>query len=96
VKRETPITPAAALRERLAELHAGERITIVTDAESYRDRVLVAVRIPSAEFVMTINRAEYDGLAILKILGVPDAPPEAHRPDAMTRALAQKKRTTAA
>jgi hypothetical protein len=88
---ETPPSPAAVLRARVEAAHVpGDKVTILTDAEAYADRVLVAVRVRSAAFVMSIARAEYDGLAILKLLGVPDEAPDAHRLDAMTRALAQK------
>ncbi len=68
-------TPAAALRDRVEAMHQpGDRITVVSDAESYVDRVLVAFRLPTAAFVMAIDRAEYDGVAILATLGFDTTP----------------------
>ena len=53
----------------------GDRLTLITDSESIADRVLVAIVMEGvAAFVMTIDRAEYDGLAILRLLGVRDEP----------------------
>lgn len=87
---ETPPSPSRLLRDRVEAEHVpGDRLTVITDAQSYPDRVLVGVRLPTAAFVMTIARREYDGLKLMNLLGFPDAP-EAPRPDAMTRALAQK------
>jgi len=89
-----PITPAAALRERVeAMFNPGDRVAVLSDMESYVDRVLVAVRLPAAAFVMTIARAEYDGLAILRLLGFSDAPakPAPHSIPKIPQTHARKK-----
>ena len=69
------ITPAAALRDRVEAIHDPScPVTIVTDSDSYADRVLVGMRVDGAAFVMSVDRAEYDGLAILRLLGCRDEP----------------------
>jgi hypothetical protein len=71
----TASTPAALLRDRVEALHAaGDQVTVVTDAESYADRVLIGLRVAGASLVMTVSRAEYDGLAILRLIGCRDEP----------------------
>lgn len=88
---ESPASPAAVLREIVEAAHVpGDGITVHTDADSYRDRVLVGVRLPAAAFVMSIARSEYDGFAILKILGFRETTIAESGPDAMTRAQALK------
>lgn len=68
-------TPAAALRDRVEAMHRpGDRVTVVSDAESYADRVLVAVRLPTAAFVIAIDRGEYDGMVFLRTLGFDCSP----------------------
>jgi hypothetical protein len=53
----------------------GDRLTLISDSDSYADRVLVAIVMEGvAAFVMAIDRAEYDGLAILRLLGVREDP----------------------
>lgn len=71
-----PITPARALRDRAEAMHQpGDRLTFISDSEGYADRVLVAVVMEGvAAFVISIDRAEYDGLAILRLLGVREDP----------------------
>lgn len=67
---EARITPARALRDRVEAMYQpGDRIAITSDSESIADRVLVAIRIPSAAFVMAIDRKEYDGMAVLRAAG---------------------------
>ncbi len=64
------------LRDRAEAMHQpGDRLTFISDSESYADRVLVAIVMEGvAAFVMGIDRAEYDGLAILRLLGVREDP----------------------
>ena len=67
-------SPARALRDRVEAMHQpGDRITVVSDAESIADRVLVAIRLPTAAFVISVERSEYDGLALLRAVGFPSS-----------------------
>jgi len=69
------ITPAAALRDRVEAMHQpGDRITILTDSDSYADQVLVGIRLASSACVMAIRRSEYDGMAILRAIGCKELP----------------------
>lgn len=68
-------TPAAALVNRVRELHREtDTLNFVTDATSYPSKVLLALWLPAGTCVLTIDATEYDGLAVAKILGFPDAP----------------------
>ena len=64
------------LRDRVEAMHQhGDRITVLSDSETYADRVLVAFRLEGvAAFVMAIDRSEYDGLAILHAIGFDTTP----------------------
>ena len=80
-------SPAALLVERLDAMHRdGDELTVVTDAQSYASKVLLAIRRPSFSGVLSIDKSEYDGLTVAKILGFADA----QAPTAMQRAQAQK------
>ncbi|HEX7687370.1 MAG TPA: hypothetical protein VF453_06680 [Burkholderiaceae bacterium] len=97
MKPELVPTPEQALQARVAAAHArGDRITAISDSDSYSEVVLVGIAIgDAAAFVMTIDRAEYDGFKVLKAMGVPcDGPaPTANAIDRAKRA--QKKGTKA-
>lgn len=68
-------SPARALRDRVEAMHQpGDRITLLSDSESYVDRVLVAFRLPTAAFVIAIDRSEYDGMAVLRAAGFDTTP----------------------
>lgn len=80
-------SPAALLVERLDAMHReGDELTVATDAQSYPNKVLLAIRRPGFSGVLSIDKSEYDGVAVAKILGFTDAP----QPTAMQRAKAQK------
>jgi len=69
------VSPAAALRDRVEAMHQpGDRITLLADADSYADQVLVAIRLASSACVMAIRRDEYDGMAILRAIGCKELP----------------------
>ena len=70
------------------ELAPGQAVAIATDAHTFPNHVLVAVRVPGAACVLQVAREEYDGFAILKILGVKECP--------LPPAPAPKKQKTAA
>lgn len=64
------VTPAAALRDAVEAMFTpGDRVAATSDSHSYVDRVLLAIRLPDVAFVMSIPRAEYDGIAVLRVLG---------------------------
>jgi hypothetical protein len=90
-------TPEEALRARVEAARArGDRITVISDADSYTEVVLLGIAIgDAAACVMSIDRSEYDGFKVLKAMGVPcDGP--APGANAMDRAKrAQKKGTKA-
>ena len=86
------MSAAAELRDRVLAmpLAPGQTVAICTDAQTFPNHVLVAVRVPGAACVFQVARSEYDGFAIMKILGIEQGatPPI---PEAKTRAKTQTK-----
>jgi hypothetical protein len=77
-------SPASILRDAVEAMHRpGDLLNFLTDSVSYPDKVLLAVWRPNALFVMTIDKAEYDGLWIAGLFGFEPAPPKT----AMDKAL---------
>lgn len=81
MKREAPPSPARALRDHVIATHCeGDGITVATDASSYRNQVLVAVRVAGVACVIAVDRAEYDGFKLLEILGLRNEPAPIPKP----------------
>lgn len=71
------MTPAAALADKArAMLTPGLELAVVTDMQSYADRVLVAIARPAVSCVVSIARAEYCGLKLAEIAGWPTQTPK--------------------
>lgn len=83
----TEASPASALLEAVYAHHqANDTLNFLTDSRSYPKKVLLAVWRPAGAFVMTIDKSEYDGLALAAIFGFHPAT----RDTAMSRAIEQR------
>lgn len=84
----TPAARVAALAD--AQWTETSHLAFSTDAHSYSDVVLVAIRRRHHSCVISIDKSEYDGLALAQLLGFEQA-----KPDPMAKALeAVKDRST--
>lgn len=64
-------SPAERLRDEAEEKHRpGDRLTVLTDSNSYKNTVLVAVCTEKAACVIQIPSKDYNGMKILEMLGV--------------------------
>lgn len=83
------LSPAAALSAQLdAEWTEGKHLAVATDAHSYPDRVLVAIRRAAVSCVMAIQAKDYDGMFLVRLLGFNEA-----KPDPMAAAIEAKAKT---
>ena len=81
------MSAASDLLDAVCKHHrANEDLNFLTDSESYPDKVLLAIWRPAAAFVVTVNRAEWNGVKTAEIFGF-----TYQRPPAIERAMEQKK-----
>lgn len=85
-------SPASVLRARLESFEPDAPLAMMSDAKAYPNQVLLGVRTAKVICVMTIDREEYDGMAIFRFLGM-TTDEAAPGPDAMTRAKEAQKAT---
>lgn len=71
------MSPAAQVAARAdAKWTDAHELAFATDAQSYPDRVLLAIRRRTYSCVIAIPASEYDGLAIAQLLGFEQAKPD--------------------
>lgn len=84
----SPAARVAALAD--AQWTEAHDLSFATDAHSYPDQVLLAIRRSNYSCVIAIPASEYDGLALAKLLGFEQA-----KPDPLAKALeAVKEKST--
>lgn len=85
------MTPAAQVAARADAMWTDAHdLAFATDAHSYPNRVLLAIRRRTYSCVIAIPASQYDGLAVAQLLSFEQA-----KPDPMAKALeAVKKKTT--
>lgn len=77
------MTPAAQVAARADAMWTeAHELAFATDAHSYTDQVLVAIRRRTHSCVIAIPASEYDGLALAQLLGFEQA-----KPDPLAKAL---------
>lgn len=70
-------SPAARLIAQLdADWNEGKQLAVATDAHSYRDTVLIGIRRPRVSCVIDVPKREYDGVALMTLIGFEQAKPD--------------------